>query len=103
MTLDTSDRGPSVVIRGLGKGRQEGQTQRSRCEEGSRGWNDVGLWAKEHRNLYNWKKPGDGASTRALEGMQAWRAILGFFFFCLFLQLHLQHMEVPRLGVKVEL
>ena len=28
---------------------------------------------------------------------------LNFFVFCLFLGLHLQHMEVPRLGVKLEL
>ena len=29
--------------------------------------------------------------------------LLYFILFHLFLQLHLQHMEVPRLGVKLEL
>ena len=69
------------------------------CFEGRQpGYGYRGEWT-DHKRAHLHKKEGEFY----LAGVVNQKGFFFFFFFFVFSGLHLQHMEVPRLGVELEL
>ena len=63
-------------------------------------------WSLEQRHVYQWAKQGEWAArARKTQTLSFFREEGFFHFWILFviLGLHLWHMDVPRLGVELEL